>query len=152
MAFLPKKRSGEESGGLPALQKEMNSLFEKFFGHSMMPSFFSGSGFAPLLDVVETKDSVEVRAEIPGIKVEDIDITITGDILTFKGEKKSEREKKDENVHLVERSYGSFSRSVDIPSYVDGEKVTAEYKDGILTVKMAKKEDVKGRSVKVQVK
>ena len=152
MAFLPRKRSGDEATGIAGLQKEMNGLLERFFGRESMPSFFGNQAFAPLLDVVETREAVEVRAELPGIGKEDLDISVTGDMLTIRGEKKSDREEKESNYHLVERSYGSFQRSVSIPSYVKTDKVTAEFKDGVLTVTLPKKEEVKSKSVKVEVK
>jgi len=152
MSFLPRRKSSDEMNGLAGLQKEMNSLFERFFGRESFPSFFGGQSFAPVLDMVETKEAVEVRAELPGISKDDLDITVTGDMLTIKGEKKSGREEKESNYHLVERSYGLFQRSVSIPSYVDTEKVSAQFKDGVLTVRLAKKEEVKGKSVKVDVK
>lgn len=152
MGFLPRKRTDDESTGIAGLQKEMNSLFERFFGRESLPSFFGARAFAPLLDVVETREAVEVRADLPGIGKENLEISVTGDMLTIKGEKKSDREEKDQNYHLVERSCGSFQRSVSIPSYVMTDKVTAEFKDGVLTVKLPKKEEVKSKSVKVEVK
>jgi len=152
MAFLPRKRPVDESTGIAGLQKEMNTLFERFFGRESLPTFFGAQTFAPLLDMVETREAIEVRAELPGISREDLDITVTGDMLTIKGEKKSDREEKESNYHLVERTYGTFQRSVSIPSYVRTDKIAAEFKDGVLTVKLPKKEEVRSKSVKVEVK
>lgn len=152
MSLLPRKRAEGETGGIVGLQREMNGLFDRFFGGGEFPAFFGRSGFAPAVDVVETKDRVMVKAELPGVTPADLDISITGDVLTIRGEKRSEREEKDRNVHLVERSFGSFSRSVALPATADTNQVSAEYKDGILTVSLAKREDARNRTVQVEVK
>jgi len=151
MAWLPRKRS-EESSSLSNLQGEVNRLFDNFFGRMEMPSLFGGGSLSLAVDVVETKDSILVKAEVPGIDPKALEITVTGDLLTIKGEKKSEKEEKGKNFHRIERSFGSFSRSVEIPSYADTDKVTADYKDGVLTVTLAKKEEAKAKSIKVDVK
>jgi len=151
MAFLPRRRS-EGGGAIAGLQSEMNRLFENFFGRSELPALFGGNVFAPAVDVVETKDAILVKAELPGIDSKDLDISITGDLLTIRGEKKSEREEKGKNFHRMERSYGSFTRTVEIPSYANTDKVLADYKDGVLTVSLAKKEEAKEKTVKVDIK
>jgi len=151
MAWLPRKRS-EESSSLSNLQGEVNRLFDNFFGRMEMPSLFGGGSLSLAVDVVETKDSILVKAEVPGIDPKALEITVTGDLLTIKGEKKSEKEEKGKNFHRIERSFGSFSRSVEIPAYADTDKVTADYKDGVLTVTLAKKEEAKAKSIKVDVK
>jgi len=106
--------------------------------------------WTPLVDVCEDKDSVLVRADLPGLNKEDIDLSILGSTLTIKGEKKSESEVKEENYHRVERSYGLFQRSVQLPAEVDESKVEASYKDGVLEVKLPKKEAVKGKKVAIK--
>lgn len=150
MALLPRRRS-EGPFGLSTLQGEMNKLLENFFGRTELP-LFGGNVFAPAVDVVETKDSILVKAELPGIEAKDLDISITGELLTIRGEKKSEREEKGKNFHRMERTYGSFSRTVEIPSYANTDKVNADYKDGVLTVSLSKKEEAKEKTVKVDVK
>lgn len=150
MAFLPRRRS-EGPFALSTLQGEMNRLLENFFGRAELP-LFGGNVFAPAVDVVETKDSILVKAEVPGIDSKDLDISITGDLLTIRGEKKSEREEKGKNFHRMERSYGSFTRTVEIPSYANTDKVNADYKDGVLTISLAKKEEAKEKTIKVDVK
>ena len=152
MSYLPRKRADGETGGIAGLQKEMNGLFDRFFGGGEFPSLFGRGGFTPAVDVVETEDQVMVKAELPGVAPAELDISITGDVLTIRGEKKSEREEKGRNVHFVERSYGSFSRSVALPAHADTNKVSADYKDGILTVSLAKRADARDRTVKVEVK
>ncbi|MHC5039194.1 MAG: Hsp20/alpha crystallin family protein [Planctomycetota bacterium] len=152
MALLPKKRSEGGTGALPGLQREMNRLFESFFDRMELPSLFGSGGFAPVMDVVETADEVLVKAEIPGVDPKELNIAVIGDALTVKGEKKTEHEEKDKNFHLLERSHGSFSRTVTLPSYADSGKVSAEYKDGILTVHFAKRGEAQGKTIKVEVK
>jgi HSP20 family protein len=91
-----------------------------------------------------------VKAEVPGMEAKDINISVTGEVLTIKGEKKSEREEKEENYHLVERSYGSFSRSLALPAAVDLDKIEAKYDKGVLTVTCPKKEEVKPKPIEIK--
>jgi len=91
-----------------------------------------------------------VKAEVPGIDAQDIDISVTGDVLTIKGEKKSEQEEKEANYHLVERNYGSFSRCLKLPAAVDLDKIEAKYEKGVLTVTCPKKEPVKPKVIKIK--
>lgn len=127
----------------------------------MFDDFFSGFGFlptrrtgewAPMLDVAETDTEVILKAELPGVKPEDLDITLTGEVLTIKGEKKEEREEKARDYHWTERRYGAFSRVIHLPSSIDPEKVKAEMKDGVLTLTISKKEEAKARQIKVKLK
>jgi HSP20 family protein len=132
-----------------SLQKEMNELFDGFFRGFDLDLFRGGA--TPALDMHETADSVVVTAEVPGIPVEELDISITGDVLTLRGEKKDEREEKGKNFHRVERSFGSFQRSVQLPAYIDSANVEAKASDGVLTVRIAKKEEVQPRKIDIQV-
>jgi HSP20 family protein len=151
MAWLPRKFFEKMQN--PSCEKgDVSRMFQDFFGRMEMPSPFGGGEFAPAVDVVETKDSILVKAEIPGIDPKELDITITGDLLTIKGEKNSEREEKGKNFHRIERSSGSFSRTVQIPSHADTSKVSAGYKDGVLTVTLSKREEAKSKSIKVEFK
>ncbi len=106
--------------------------------------------WTPLVDVCEDKDNVLVRADLPGLKKEEIDLSILGRTLTIRGEKKGESEVKEENYHRVERSYGLFQRTVALPSDVDEGQVEASYKDGVLAVKLPKKEEVKGKKIAIK--
>jgi HSP20 family protein len=105
----------------------------------------------PSLDLSETKDNFVVKAEVPGMDAKDISISLTGDVLTIKGEKKQEKEEKEEDYHVVERSYGSFSRSIRLPAEVESGKVEASYKHGILRITLPKSEKVKAKEVKIKV-
>jgi HSP20 family protein len=133
---------------LTAIRDEMNRIWNRFFREGTL-ELFRGE-WAPALDVSETKDSIVVKAEIPGMDAKNIDISLSGDILTIKGEKKQEKEEKGENYHLVERSYGSFYRSIRLPHEVQGDKITAKCKDGILKIDMPKSEKTKAIEIKIK--
>jgi HSP20 family protein len=105
----------------------------------------------PSLDLSETKDNFVVKAEVPGMDAKDISISLTGDVLTIKGEKKQEKEEKEEDYHVVERIYGSFSRSIRLPAEVESRKVEASYKHGILRITLPKSEKLKAKEVKIKV-
>lgn len=146
MANIEKKRDGFF---LP-LERQMSRLLSDFFGEyptAKMPEM----NWMPLLDVAETEDEVIVKAEIPGVEPGEVDITLQGDTLVLKGEKKEEREEKKKNFHHVERRYGSFYRSIGLPAMVQADKVKAESKDGTLTITLPKKEEEKAKSIKVNV-
>ena len=135
---------------LPALKEEMDKLWNRFFGERIFQEPF-GKGWAPSVDVSETKENVVVKAEIPGMDGKDIDISLSGGVLTIKGEKKQEKEEKEENYYFAERSYGAFSRSIQLPQEVQPDKVTASYKNGVLTIIMPKSEEAKAKEVKIKV-
>lgn len=136
------------SFGLRGLQEEMNRMFSDFFDES------SEKGVAtitPAIDLVDGKDKVTVRVEIPGMDKDDVQISLKEDMLVIRGEKKAEKEEKEENRYYVERSYGSFMRTVALPSRVKADEVKASYKDGVLKIELPKAEEDKIREVKVQV-
>ena len=132
------------------LRREMDRLWERFFAG--WPAEWRREEWAPSLDVSETKDKVVVKAEVPGIDPKDIDVSFSNGVLTIRGEKKQEREEKDANYHLVERSYGSFSRSVNIPVEVEENKVKANYKDGVLKISFPKTSLAKEKEIKIEIK
>jgi len=132
------------------LRREMDRLWDEFFGPGRRAFRPLEAEWAPAVDVSETPDKVVVKAEIPGMEAKDIDISLSGDVLTIKGEKKSEREEKKENYHLVERSYGSFSRSLSMPVAVDADKIEANYKKGVLTITCPKKEEAKPKAIEIK--
>jgi HSP20 family protein len=134
---------------LDVLRREMDNLWDRFSGER--PIEWLGGEWTPSLDVSETKEKVVMKAEVPGLDPKEIDIALSDGVLTLKGEKKREREEKDENYHLVERSYGSFSRSVRLPAEVQEDKVKASYKDGVLTITLPKTERAKERAIKIEV-
>ncbi len=132
------------------LKREMDRLWTEFFGRESLPETLN-TEWVPALDISETKDTVIVRADVPGINPEDLEITISGNVLTIKGEKKQEKEEKGENFYRVERSYGSFVRSVQIPTEIDADKIEASYKNGVLKIILPKKEEAKGKQIPVKI-
>lgn len=132
------------------LRSEMDRLWDDYFGPGRRALKPMEEAWLPAVDVSETGDKITVKAEIPGMEAKDIDISMVGDTLTIKGEKKAEHEEKEENYHLVERSYGSFSRAMKLPVAVDPEKVEATYKNGVLTVVLPKKEEVKPKAIEIK--
>ena len=108
--------------------------------------------WAPAIEVFEKEDKFVVKAELPGIKEEDVDVSVVDDILTIKGEKKTENEVKEEDYYRCERSYGSFFRSIGLPSNVDAKKIEASYEDGVLEVTLPKAVEAKLRKITVSTK
>jgi HSP20 family protein len=140
----------EKTKTLSRLKKDMDDLWSRFFGDVGLPAFGSGMG-GPAVDVKETKENIIVTAEIPGMNAKDVEVAISGDTLTIKGEKKQEKEEKDESYHLIERRYGAFSRSIRLAAEVDTKNIKANYKDGILTVTLPKTETAKEKQIKIKV-
>jgi HSP20 family protein len=132
------------------LRREMDRLWDDYYGSGRRGLQPLQAEFAPAVDVTETAEAVVVKAEVPGMDAKDINISVTGEVLTIKGEKKSEREEKEENYHVVERSYGSFSRSLVLPAAVDLDNIEAKYDKGVLTVTCPKKEEVKPKAIEIK--
>jgi HSP20 family protein len=107
--------------------------------------------WAPLVDIVEDEKEYLIKAELPEVKKEDVKVTVEDDVLTITGERKYEKEEKGKKYHRVERAYGSFERSFTLPEDADGSKVNAEFKDGILKVRLPKSEKAKPKAVEVKV-
>jgi len=137
---------------LSTIREEMNRLFDEFFTGSpeRRRELLEGE-WAPSVDIAETDENVVVTAELPGVKQDEVNISVMNDILTLKGEKKEEKEIKKENYHRIERNYGSFQRSVSLPTGVQADKAKATYKDGVLTITIPKAEEAKPKSIKINV-
>jgi len=146
MALLPIRRRHDND--LARLHDEMDSLFDSFFRGLDRPFF--GYKAWPTIDLSEKDDSIVVRAEVPGCKADDIDISVCGNTLTISGEKKEEQEKKEKSYYYRESTYGSFRRDVNLPTDVDQGKIEAVYKDGVLSITLPKSE--RAKAVKVKVK
>jgi HSP20 family protein len=134
---------------LDALQREMSHLLEDFWGGFDAPATREWGAFSPRLDVEETDAEVRVTAELPGLDEKDVEVEIREDVLTLRGQKHAERE--DKASGWRERSYGSFHRAVQLPSEVEAEKATAEFKKGVLTVHLPKSAKARERSRRVPV-
>jgi len=152
MNLVPWRRRRERDGGLLTLRRELNQLFEDFFGDDWGLPALRTEEWAPAVDVSETEDAITVKAEIPGVNQDDIEISLTGDVLTIKGKKEEEKEEKGRSFHRIERCYGSFSRSFTLPSTVDQDNVKASYNKGVLEITLPKKAEAKAKTIKVNVK
>lgn len=131
------------------LQREMDRLFESFFGRTRAE--VAEAGWSPLVDIYETKDNLVVKAELPGVKPEEVEVNIVGDTLTLKGERKQEKEVSEEGYYHRELAYGAFQRSLALPQMVDPGKVKATFKNGVLEIILPKKEEAKPKAIKVEV-
>lgn len=131
------------------LRREMDRLFDRFF-ESPLAELPALGDWTPALDVSEGKDSITVTAELPGVDPKDIAVSLEGDLLTIKGEKEQKKEEKDERHHRVERSWGAFMRSVRLPAPVDNGKVSAAFKDGVVTITLPKAPGAKGMTIPVK--
>ena len=137
MTDLMRWRKGED-WGLTQMRREMERLFDRFSEGWPFRGLADTGRWVPSLDLSETDKELIVRAELPGMDPKEIDISLSGNVLTIKGERKHEREEKKENFHLVERGSGSFSRTLQLPVEVEADKINATYKGGILSVSMPK--------------
>ena len=133
------------------MRRELDRHFASFFGGTAAAVAPTGGVWAPAVDIQETKDSFVLKAELPGMKQEDIQITIMENTLTLKGERRRENEVRNGGYTRVERAYGTFQRALALPSVVDADKVKATYKEGVLEIELPKKEEAKPKEIKVQV-
>jgi HSP20 family protein len=135
---------------LYSLQNRMNRLFEEQYGGSREDSLTAGA-FVPPVDVYEDEHSVQLKLEVPGIEEKDLDVKVENNTLTVSGERKFEKEEKEENFHRIERRYGSFTRSFTLPNTVNTEDIDASYDNGVLTIKLGKRAEAKPKQIKVNV-
>jgi len=153
--LIPWRRRERESAPLTTpwlFRREFDDFVERFFGEEPLSTHgIFGRAFSPVVDIVEDENDIIVTAEIPGMEQKDLDVHLAGDVLTIKGEKKAEHEEKGDNFHRIERSYGSFTRSLSLPCEVQADKVEAGYKNGVLTLKLPKSESCKKKAVKITV-
>ena len=133
-----------------SVQDRLNRLFNASFNEGRDESLAT-STFAPAVDVYEDEHNSTLKIEVPGIDEKDIDVRIENNVLTIHGERKFEKEEKEENYRRIERQYGSFTRTFTLPNTVDTESVSANYEKGVLKVKLAKKAEAKPKQIKVNV-
>jgi HSP20 family protein len=129
------------------MQQEMNRLFDEFFGERR--TGMTEGQWVPAVDVSENESEMVVRAELPGMTHDDIEVNLQDNVLTLKGEKKQERKEDKENFHCLERSYGSFTRSFSLPAGVKQEDIKATFKDGILEISLPKAEEEKPKKIAI---
>jgi len=135
---------------LSTLQDRMNRLFHDSFGDGREEALTT-TAFAPPVDVYEDEHNVTLKIEVPGIEEKDIDVRVENNTLTVHGERKFEKDEKEENYRRVERQYGSFTRTFTLPNTVETENVSANYDKGVLKIKLAKKAEAKPKQIKVNV-
>jgi len=157
-SYLP-SLFGRSEENLGSLFRDVERVFDEFSRRAPFAPFAPFGAdvagvSAPKLDVAETKDAIDVTAELPGVEEKDVDITLADGVLTIRGEKRSERDEKnaEKNWHLVERSYGSFSRSIRLPFDPDTSKVEAKFEKGVLRVHLPKPPEVAKKQQKIEIK
>ncbi len=133
------------------MRREIDNIYDQFFDSDLLPStFLFGKGkWTPNLDISEGKKDITVKVEVPGIETKDFDIFLDGRILTIKGHKNDKQEEKEETYYRVERSYGYFSRTIELPAEVDPNNVDASYKRGILKIKLRKTKSAETKRIRV---
>jgi HSP20 family protein len=147
--------AGRESNPFATLQREVDRLFDDFtrgFAAPRWPTLatWGTPDLMPSMDVTETDKEIEITAELPGLEEKDVQINLAENVLTIKGEKKEEKEEKDKNYHLLERSYGSFSRTLELPAGIDADAVKATMAKGVLKVTVAKPAPAQVKKVEVK--
>ncbi|HEX5983165.1 MAG TPA: Hsp20/alpha crystallin family protein [Solirubrobacterales bacterium] len=137
---------------LDALQGDMNRLFDSFFGRreGAVASGYGSRRWIPPMDLVETEDNLVLRADLPGVDRDEIEIEVKDGVLTVSGERKAQHEEKREGFHRVERSFGRFSRSLELPKGVEADNIEASYERGVLEVRMPKPAERKPTRIEIQ--
>ncbi len=136
---------------LVASQDRFNRLFNESFSRLFGEEEGNLRAWTPAVDIFENDNNIVLKAELPGVDPKDVEVRVEDSTLYLKGERKFEKEVKEENYHRIERSYGSFARSFSLPGTIDSEKVQAEYKDGLLTLTIPKREEAKPKTIKINV-
>ena len=135
---------------LTTLQNRMSRLFEEQYGSGREDSLTTGA-FVPAVDIYEDEHTIQLKLEVPGIEEKDLDVKVENNVLTVSGERKFEKEEKEENFRRVERRYGSFSRSFTLPNSVNAEDVKADYSNGVLKITLGKRAEAKPKQIKVNI-
>lgn len=144
-------RRNDANGTLGLCNRDIDRFFNDFF--SMEPARVYNEAWYPRIDVSEDENAIHVKADVPGINEKDINVTVEKGVLTISGEKKEERKEEDDKRRYIvsERSYGSFSRTIQLPDAIKADEIRASFKDGVLTVEVPKAEEVKPRKIEVSV-
>lgn len=160
MNLIPWKNKREEKAlarpehSMSRLRSEMDQLFDRFMrdplGFPWDDTSATALAWGPQLDLSETDKELTIKAELPGVDAKDVEINVTGNVLTIRGEKRQEHEEKKRDYHYVERQYGSFHRSVPLPTYVNAEKVDANYRNGVLTITLEKRPEARAKRIEVK--
>src|SRR5437879_7964186 len=151
MTLMTRWEPVREFSGLQDRMNRMNRLFRESFSPECPEEALTTTSFAPPVDIYEDEHTITLKLEVPGIDEKDIDVRVEGNTLSVHGERKIEKEEKEENFRRVERQYGSFTRSFTLPSSVDPAQVSADYDKGVLNINLAKKAEAKPKQIKVNV-
>ena len=135
---------------LAVLQDRMNRLFNEVHVPRQSDDLMNRGAWTPAVDIYEVEGALVLKAELPEMQRDDIDVSVENNTLTLRGERKLDHEIKQENFHRIERAYGSFVRSFSLPNTVDAAKIAAEYKNGVLTVKLPMREEAKPRQIQIE--
>ena len=134
---------------LAVLQNRVNRMFEEQYGNGREE--LTTGAFVPPVDIYEDEQGIQLKLEVPGIAEKDLDIKVENNVLTVSGERKLEKEEKEQNFHRVERRYGSFTRSFTLPTTVDTENIQADYEAGVLKIRLTKRAEAKPKQIKVNI-
>ncbi|MFP3942528.1 MAG: Hsp20/alpha crystallin family protein [Alphaproteobacteria bacterium] len=149
------RRNEEFDTPLASLQRDINRMFDEIWNRWERP-LGGASGFLPMssphTDVAETDDEIEITAELPGLDEKDVEVTLTQDAVTIRGEKKAEHEEKRKDYYMSERSWGAFHRSIPLPSGVDTDRAEARFDRGVLTVRLPKTAEAREKVRRIEVK
>jgi HSP20 family protein len=151
MTLLTRWEPFREFSTMQDRMNRMNRLFRESYSPEVPDDSLTTTTFAPLVDIYEDEHNITLKLEVPGIDEKDIDVSVENSTLTVHGERKIEKEEKEENFRRVERQYGRFTRSFTLPSSIDPGQVTAQYDKGVLKIKLAKKAEAKPKQIKVNV-
>jgi HSP20 family protein len=143
--------AGGDSDPFSAFRREMDRVVDSFGRDFGVPLAGHAGTMTPSIDISETESELKVEAELPGVDQKDVEVIVTDNLLTIKGEKKAEKEEKKKDYHLVERSYGGFARQITLPFAAEPDKAKATFKDGILTIALPKPPDVKAKAKKITI-
>lgn len=149
------RQSEAGDGSLTALQRDINKAFDDFWKRFEQPSGGANgavASFGPRADIADNGQDIEVSVELPGVDEKDIDVSLTNDVLTIRGERGGERKERKKDYYLVERSWGSFFRSIPLPAGVDTGKAEAEFKKGVLIIRLPKTPEAAAKVKKIEVK
>ena len=149
--FRPFSQAVDSFRDFGDMQAEVNRLFDNFLGRPAQQPGSMERVWAPAVDMFETKDALMVAAELPGLDEKDIHLSIIGDVLSIRGERQWNQEVKQESYYRGERWYGKFERSLPLPMPVQADKVTAKYRDGVLTITLPKVEEIRPKEIKIDV-
>src|SRR5437868_12179891 len=151
MTVLTRWDPVREFSTLQDRMNRMNRLFRESYSPEGPEEALTTTSFAPPVDIYEDEHNITLKVEVPGIDEKDIDVRIEDNTLTVHGERKMEKEEREENFRRIERQYGSFTRSFTLPNSVDRGQVSADYEKGVLTIKLAKRAEAKPKQIKVNV-